>query len=88
MLSRRPVRLHAVSRDFTSSYSLEREHVLACASERPSDFQYLHEIKTKIDHARCWEALKASALENSKQHYCLSRLGSIRKHKTALKTGS
>ena len=56
VFSNRPARLEAIAKDFTPTYSINREDFLSCIVPNGKDFQYYHEIKSRIDQSdRCEE---------------------------------
>ncbi len=48
----RPSKLYAVSKDFTSCYYIEKPQFLECVKSRIEDFEYFHEIKSKMDSSK------------------------------------
>jgi hypothetical protein len=49
--SNRPVKLWAIAKEFTSTYSLSREAFLECIRPTSTDHEYFHEIKCRIDQS-------------------------------------
>jgi len=55
VMSMRPVRLYAIAKDNTSAYYIDKSQFQECISQRVSDFEYYHELKSKIDGSDIWE---------------------------------
>lgn len=53
VISNRPMRLVAISKNFTTVYSIDKEKFLGCVSDNKLDWEYFHEIKAKIDSSKC-----------------------------------
>lgn len=62
--SNRPVRLEAVASEFSSTYSISKEHFMQCVNLDKRDFEYYHEIKCRIDQAAFCEEWEAPAIKN------------------------
>jgi hypothetical protein len=69
VISTRPVRLYAIAKDNTSAYYVDRSQFEECISQRISDFEYYHELKSKIDGSDIWEEFEAPLIRSSKHHY-------------------
>ena len=48
VIGSKPTELEAVSRDFTSAYYLDKTKFRQCVNENPADWEYCHEISSKI----------------------------------------
>lgn len=64
IFSNRPVRLEAMAKDFTSTYSVNRDDILFCVNQNTSDFEYFHEVKCRIDQSLFCEEWEAPAIKN------------------------
>ena len=51
VFSNRPVKLQAIAKDFTSTYSIDREDIQYCINQNKKDFEYYHEVKCRIDQS-------------------------------------
>ena len=81
VFSNRPVRLVAVAKDFTSTYSVSKSDILFCVHQNHSDFEYYHEIKSRIDQSIFCEEWEAPSIKNVREHYCPSHILIIKKHR-------
>jgi hypothetical protein len=81
VVSTRATKIYAMSKDFTSCYYIEKPHFLDCAGEKLPDFEYYHEIKSKIDQAKSCESFEVPLLDSSKHHYNPSKNYVIRRNK-------
>ena len=54
VMSKRPARLYAYTKDYTSAYYLERSQFEQAALDERSDFEYYHEVQDRIGQAACW----------------------------------
>ena len=79
VLSKRPSRLFAYTKDFTSGYYLDKSQFNQAIKEASTDFEYYHEIKEKLDQSKCWEALELPVLESPKHHYNPTRFVILRR---------
>lgn len=79
VISTRPTRLYAFAKDFTSAYFIENDKFKEGLSERVSDIENYHEIKSKMDLSPCWEAFEAPRLQSPKHHYHPTKINIIRK---------
>ena len=59
VISERPVNLYAIAKDFTSAYYVEKADFLDCTKGQTYDFEYFHEIKSKLDQSNITEAYEA-----------------------------
>jgi len=55
VFSNRPVKLEAVSKDFTSTYSVTKEEFEFAIRQNDKDYEYYHEIKCRIDQSNFCE---------------------------------
>jgi len=59
VVSSKFVKLTAVSKDFTSVFTVDKEHFMNCVTSNKLDYEYYFEIKDKIDRSKyveSWEA--------------------------------
>lgn len=54
VISSRPSRLYAYSKEFTSAYYIDKETFFTYVSERPEDIEFYHEILNRINQTKCW----------------------------------
>ena len=47
------VRLRGVAKDYSICYCVDRDNVLEAAKSTDHDFEYYHEIKSKIEQSSC-----------------------------------
>jgi hypothetical protein len=69
VIGSKPTVLEVISRDFTSAYYIDKDKFFRCVNETPTDFEYYHEIKDKIEQSRLPEALEVPALNSRRFHY-------------------
>lgn len=55
-ISTRNTKLYAISKVFSSCYYIDKSAFLECVKEKSADFEYYHEIKSRIDQAKICEA--------------------------------
>lgn len=79
--SNRGVRLEAVAAEFTSTYSVAAEEFLAAVRRTASDFEYFHEVKSRIDQGAFSEQWEAPAINNIREHFAPSKIVLIKKHR-------
>lgn len=82
--SNRPVRLEAIAKEFTSTYSVNSEEFLECMRQNRFDFEYYHEVKSRIDQSSFCEEWEAPAIKNIREHYSPSRIIIIKKFRRSL----
>ena len=51
VFSNRPAKLEALAKDFTSTYSINKEDFICCVNQNHKDFEYYHEVKSRIDQS-------------------------------------
>lgn len=80
VIAGKPVKLEAVSKDFTCAYSIDRASFLECVHENKLDTEYYFEIKAKLDASRYIEGFEAPAILNIRQHYRPSEMFIIKRN--------
>lgn len=80
VFSNRAVRLEAVAKEFTSTYSVTKEEFLDCVRQNVNDFEYFHEIKCRIDQSSFCEEWEAPSIKNIREHFVPSRIIVIKKY--------
>ena len=81
VFSNRPVTLEAIAKSFTSTYSVSQEDLFLCIGKTQADFEYYHEIKSRIDQSSICEEWEAPDIKNIREHYCPSLILVIKKYK-------
>lgn len=64
VFSNRPVKLEAVAKVFTSTYSVNKEDIEFAIKQNEKDYEYYHEIKCRIDQSNLCEEFEAPAIKN------------------------
>lgn len=82
VISTRPVHLYAIAKEYTSAYYIDKKNFMECVLDKDVDFEYFHEIKSKIDQADLWETLEVPELLNSKHHHNPTRNYVLRKYQS------
>lgn len=80
--SNRGVRLEAVAAEFTSTYSVAAEEFLAAVRRNAHDFEYFHEVKSRIDQGAFSEQWEAPAINNIREHFAPSKIVVIKKYRS------
>lgn len=61
-------------------YYIEKDKFIECLRERISDFEYYHELKSKIDLSTNPEMLEVPMLESSRHHFNPTKTAIIKKY--------
>jgi hypothetical protein len=88
VFSNRPVRLEAIAKEFTSTYSVNNCEFLECIRQNVHDFEYYHEIKCRIDQSSFCEEWEAPSIKNIREHFAPSRIILIKKFRKMLSKSS
>lgn len=84
VFSNRIVKLEGIAKEFTSTYSVNKEEFIECIRQNVFDFQYYHEIKCRIDQSSFCEEWETPSIRNIREHYCPSRIILIKKYRNKL----
>ena len=53
LISGLKINLCAIARDYSICYCIDKENFLSAACENSADFEYFHEIRSKIEESSC-----------------------------------
>lgn len=69
LISGMRINLRAVAKDYSICYVIDKEGFLEALAESPRDFEYFHEIRSRVEESSCKEVWEAPSIRNGRQHY-------------------